>query len=86
MGTNNHNGGRAGESTNKVACIGVMLSQSGPYLTLQDIIVFCAVILSIWLYYKKRVFQGLALYSHKWLGIARELLGAKVGIARVLNC
>jgi hypothetical protein len=47
-------------------------------LTLQDIIVFCAVILSIWLYYKKRVFQGLALYSQKWLGIGRELLGAKV--------
>jgi hypothetical protein len=48
-------------------------------LTLQDIIVFCAVILSIWLYYnKKRVFQGLALYSQKWLGIGRELLGGKV--------
>jgi hypothetical protein len=41
-------------------------------------IVFCAVILRIWLYYKKRVFQGLALYFHKGLGVARELLGAKV--------
>jgi hypothetical protein len=27
---------------------------------------------------KKRVFQGLALYSQKWLGIGRELLGGKV--------
>jgi hypothetical protein len=50
------------------------------------LIVFCVVILSIWLYSKKRVFQGLAIYSHKRLGIARELLAAKVGIARALNC
>ncbi len=78
MGTNNHNVGGAGEITDKVACIKVILSYRDPYLTRQDIIVFCVVIFSIWLYYKKRVFQGLALYSHKWLGIARELLGTKV--------
>jgi hypothetical protein len=47
-------------------------------LTLQDIIVFVPLYLAFGFIIKKRVFQGLALYSHKWLGIGKELLGAKV--------
>ncbi|MEG4031581.1 MULTISPECIES: hypothetical protein [unclassified Microcoleus] len=70
---NRENVGRAGEITHKVGCIGVILSSTGSYKTLQDIMVFCAVILSIGLDCQKRVFHGLGLYSHNWLGIAIEL-------------
>ncbi|WP_242720191.1 hypothetical protein [Microcoleus vaginatus] len=71
---NRENVGRAGEITHKVGCIGVILSSTGAYKTLQDIMVFCAVILSIGLSCQKRVFHGLPLYSHNCLGIAIELL------------
>jgi hypothetical protein len=58
--------GGAGESANKLACIKVILSYRGSYLTLQDIIVFCAVIFSIWLYYKKKSISGAgSIFSQK---------------------
>ncbi|WP_333095187.1 hypothetical protein [Microcoleus sp. Pol12A6] len=82
---NGENVGQAGEIAHKVGCIGVIISSTGPYKTLQDIMVFCAVILSIGLDVKKEYFMGSVSILTTGLGLLYNYLIEKVGIARVLN-
>ncbi|NQE32775.1 hypothetical protein E5S67_00491 [Microcoleus sp. IPMA8] len=63
-----------------------LTGQDSIYKTIENIIVFCDVLLGMGIYSQKLVFHLLHLYYRNGLGIARELLLAKVGIARVFNC
>ncbi|MEG4963549.1 MULTISPECIES: IS110 family transposase [unclassified Microcoleus] len=63
-----------------------LTGQDSIYKTLENIIVFGAVLLGMGIYSQKLVFYLLPLYYRNRLGIAREILLAKVGIARVFNC
>ena len=63
-----------------------LTGQNSIYKTLENIIVFCAVLLGMGIYSQKLVFYLLPLYYRHRLGIARKLLLTKVGIARVFNC